>query len=148
MKAKDKKKELIDKIFQEVMVKLKDPDDWNLSEQSSDGVVHRIENIHINRSYLTAPDTVQTPQRYKYKIRRLIRNIQDHYEYIRMSFIFDYLKGVYPHYFRLVTVSRDQQVGIKEWMKTEVGEKNYKIVEHVIYFERGEDHALFVLKWV
>ncbi len=153
MHNKNKKTELTDEICIKLLRLLENPDNWMCSRDNC--IRHRVDNVELNTVWLLTPSKLKFPFRYR-KIGHLVRNIvkfrQMTEENIKLTFILEYLTGMYPKYFELPpngsSSSFEKTPEIKAWLENDVGEENYKIIGLVVYLCRQEDYAYYVLKWL
>lgn len=154
-----KGKKLDNEIFEHVVKKLENKNDWE--SYSEDSIHHKTENIRINydmdyfgiEHILKEPEHIKCPSKYNKQIQKLIRNILSFNSNAKKIFALDYVSGKYGGYIDMDNFPHAYKDEFKEWLHTEVTEENYVIKTHsfqneTVYFKRKADHAFMVLKWL
>lgn len=153
-----KGKELDNEIFELVIKKLENKDDWEHNGDRS--IHHKTENIcvHYNLDYfgvhtLKEPEYIKCPRKYYKQIQQLVRNILGFNDNEKKIFVLDYVSGKYGGYIDVDNFPIEHRDEFREWLHNEVTEENYVIQTHqysneTVYFKRESDHAFMVLKWL
>ena len=157
-----KGEKLNEKIFEQVVKKLENKDDWKSSGDCH--VHHKTEDICLRYDMdwanithkLTQPEYLENcPKKYNRKIQMLVRNIIGFNDNQKKLFALAYVSGKFAGYLDWDDFPDKKENGeaFAEWLKHEVTEENYVLKTHsyhspTYYFKRQEDFAFLVLKWL
>lgn len=123
----DKKDSEVERVVERLSKKLENFDEWNVN---GIGVIHKSYNLKVSKYWISEPESVQIPRRWRKIVKKQIMIIHREHEKEMLGFVYDVLDDKYP-YQSYPNYVRDIE---RDWLLENAKEDQYVVRGNYVYF--------------